>query len=339
MPRARNIKPAFFTNDNLAECEPLARIMFIGLWGVADREGRLLDRPKKLKAEILPYDNCDADDLLYQLAKYGFITRYVIESTAYLQVLNFTKHQMPHHKEIASVIPAPDGHPQITRHPYIVPDKTRASVFKRDANKCLKCGTSEQLSIDHIQSLAKGGDNNINNLQTLCSKCNSAKGVAIKDYRVTNVEPTLNQRRANQATSCPSESLILNPEPPILKTESMQSPRKLELESELEVELQKKKVAIRLPWIDLPFEWEPFCQEEMTWSKEQSHSAFKSFYEYNNSADCKTPLRKDWFMAFKNSCRNGITKPNVNLKRNTNHGKQKDYDGKLAIAQGMCEAS
>jgi len=107
MARARNIKPGFYTNDILAECEPLARILFSGLWCFADREGRLEDRPKKIKAEILPYDDCNADDLLNQLEKHGFILRYASGEYKYIQVLNFGKHQNPHVKEQESDIPAP----------------------------------------------------------------------------------------------------------------------------------------------------------------------------------------------------------------------------------------
>ena len=63
MARMRTIKPGFFTNDVLAEVEPLGRILFAGLWTVADRAGRLEERPKKLKAELLPYDDCDVESL------------------------------------------------------------------------------------------------------------------------------------------------------------------------------------------------------------------------------------------------------------------------------------
>jgi hypothetical protein len=108
--RARNIKPSFFTNDILAECDMGARLLFAGLWTIADREGRLEDRPKKIKAEILPYDDCDADSYLQQLEQHGFITRYEVNGTRYIQVLNFVKHQSPHVKESASTIPAPDKH-------------------------------------------------------------------------------------------------------------------------------------------------------------------------------------------------------------------------------------
>ena len=107
MARSRNIKPGFFLNDKLAECDPLARLLFAGLWCIADREGRLEDRPKRIKAEILPYDDCDVDKLLNQLAKQGFIIRYEIDDKRYIQISNFLKHQNPHIKEAASTIPPP----------------------------------------------------------------------------------------------------------------------------------------------------------------------------------------------------------------------------------------
>lgn len=110
MSRARNIKPKFFRNEDLAEIEPLGRLLFAGLWCEADREGRLEDRPKRIKAAILPYDNCDIDALLASLSDRGFILRYQSNGSRYLQIVNFSKHQNPHVREVASVIPAPDGH-------------------------------------------------------------------------------------------------------------------------------------------------------------------------------------------------------------------------------------
>lgn len=107
MARSRNIKPGFFKNEILAEIEPLGRILFSGLWILADRDGRLEDRPKRIKAEILPYDNCDANDLLNQLEQGDFITRYEVNGENYIQIVNFLKHQNPHKNEVASVIPAP----------------------------------------------------------------------------------------------------------------------------------------------------------------------------------------------------------------------------------------
>jgi len=108
MARSRNIKPGFFMNDELAEIEPLGRILFAGLWCIADREGRLKDRPKRIKAEVLPYDDCNMDELLNQLAARDFIIRYEIDGKRYIQITNFKKHQNPHKNEAPSVIPAPE---------------------------------------------------------------------------------------------------------------------------------------------------------------------------------------------------------------------------------------
>jgi len=110
MARARNIKPSFFTNDELAELNPIGRLLFIGLWTIADREGRLEDRPKKIKAEILPYDSCNIGLLLNELQAHNFILRYEVNGLNYIQIITFTKHQNPHIKEPKSTIPAPDLH-------------------------------------------------------------------------------------------------------------------------------------------------------------------------------------------------------------------------------------
>jgi len=113
MARSRNIKPGFFTNADLSCCSPLARILFVGLWTIADRSGRLRDRPKQIKGEILPYDDCDVEKLLDELAKADepFIVRYEVEGVSYIQVTNFGTHQSPHHTERDSVIPPlPNGY-------------------------------------------------------------------------------------------------------------------------------------------------------------------------------------------------------------------------------------
>lgn len=107
MARSRIIKPGFFNNDILAEIPPLGRLLFAGLWTIADRAGRLEDRPKRIKATLLPYDDCNVDKLLTDLHNRGFIHRYGKGLNAFIQVTNWDKHQQPHIKEAASTIPAP----------------------------------------------------------------------------------------------------------------------------------------------------------------------------------------------------------------------------------------
>jgi hypothetical protein len=103
--RARNIKPGFFKNADLAECSMAARNLAPGLWMLADREGRLEDRPKQIKGEIFPYDNVDVDELLKELERWNHIERYEVGGKKYIQVINFLDHQKPHIKEKQSVIP------------------------------------------------------------------------------------------------------------------------------------------------------------------------------------------------------------------------------------------
>lgn len=108
MARSRNIKPGFFTNDELAELPALTRLLFIGLWTIADRDGRIEDRPKKIRAEVMPYDECDPDAMLRALHERGFIFRYVVGGMGCIQIVNWAKHQNPHVKEQASTMQAPD---------------------------------------------------------------------------------------------------------------------------------------------------------------------------------------------------------------------------------------
>jgi 5-methylcytosine-specific restriction endonuclease McrA len=53
--------------------------------------------------------------------------------------------------------------------------------LKSFGSKCVNCGSSEKITIDHIVPISKGGTNHINNLQPLCGYCNSSKGAKIKD--------------------------------------------------------------------------------------------------------------------------------------------------------------
>lgn len=110
MARSRSIKPSFFSNDVLATLSPLSRLLFIGLWTLADRLGRLEDRPTKIKAQLLPYDRCKVEPMLKALHDAGFILRYAVSGLKYIQILAFERHQSPHVKELPSSIPAPDEH-------------------------------------------------------------------------------------------------------------------------------------------------------------------------------------------------------------------------------------
>ena len=106
MARARNIKPSFFTNELLGTEDPMVSLTFAGLWCLADKEGILEDRPLRIKAELFPYrENLDVNGYLTVLQRLGFIHRYEVNGVGYLQVINFQKHQCPHHTEKSKKYP------------------------------------------------------------------------------------------------------------------------------------------------------------------------------------------------------------------------------------------
>ena len=57
-----------------------------------------------------------------------------------------------------------------------IPIGIRAYVMERDGYACLECGSTDDLSLDHIQPYSKGGTDEPDNLRVLCRSCNSKKG-------------------------------------------------------------------------------------------------------------------------------------------------------------------
>lgn len=103
--RARNVKPGFFQNEQLAELPFEARLLFVGLWCLADREGRLEDRPKRIKMNVFPADSIDIEPLLDGLVRQGLIDRYEAHGVACIEIPKFLEHQRPHANEQESRLP------------------------------------------------------------------------------------------------------------------------------------------------------------------------------------------------------------------------------------------
>lgn len=73
--------------------------------------------------------------------------------------------------------PAPGGKRTPKRRR--VTDSVRLRIFKRDGFQCKRCNTHDDLTIDHIHPVSKGGSSEGDNLQTLCMACNREKGASI----------------------------------------------------------------------------------------------------------------------------------------------------------------
>lgn len=193
MGRIRTIKPEFFKHETLFDAEaetalPL-RLAFAGLWTACDREGRFEWRPRVLKLDVLPHDDLDFSIVLESLEAHGFVVRYEVDGRVYGYIPSWSKHQAINQRESASKIPSPsaqDGNVHaralsaIENEPAAVrltPD-LRATVFAKDGGKCVRCGSTENLTVDHIFPRSLGGTHVLTNLRTLCKSCNSSRPVA-----------------------------------------------------------------------------------------------------------------------------------------------------------------
>lgn len=95
MARIRTIKPEFWTSEQIVECSPTARLLFIGMWTFCDDAGIHPVGIKRLKMEVFPGDTFtdkEMQDLVDELVNAGLITSYRAEGLDFWQVRGW-KHQ------------------------------------------------------------------------------------------------------------------------------------------------------------------------------------------------------------------------------------------------------
>lgn len=110
MARIRTIKPEFFTSEDIVGLSALARLLYVALWCEADKEGRMVWKPKTFKMRYLPADECDIDALCGELLAAKLVVLYG-EGCAF--VPSFKAHQHINPRETASQLPEPDA--KVTR--------------------------------------------------------------------------------------------------------------------------------------------------------------------------------------------------------------------------------
>ena len=115
MGRIRTVKPEFFTSEDIVALPPLTRLLYIALWCEADREGRLVWKPRTMKLRYFPADDCDMDAMCAEVVAQGLVKLYG-DGLAYIP--SFTEHQHVNPREAASTLPEPNASPRVrTRQP------------------------------------------------------------------------------------------------------------------------------------------------------------------------------------------------------------------------------
>lgn len=132
--RKREVHPGFWRNEDLVELSRDHRLAFIGLWALADREGRLVDRPRKIRLEAFPNDpDLDMEKIVSDLAAGGFLVRYESHGTRLLEICNFSKFQHIHPHERKSELAPPRV---ITSSTNVQPTSGHVSPLVANGSRC-----------------------------------------------------------------------------------------------------------------------------------------------------------------------------------------------------------
>lgn len=95
MARIRTIKPEFWTSEQIVECSPIARLLFIGMWNFCDDGGNHPASHKTLKMQIFPGDDISASQIesyISELLSNGLLSEYTAEGRKYWHVTGW-RHQ------------------------------------------------------------------------------------------------------------------------------------------------------------------------------------------------------------------------------------------------------
>lgn len=191
MPRARVIRPEFWSDEKIGSLSFAERLLFIGQWNFADDEGIIKAHPAYLRANIFPYDNLEISEIEKSIEKFkslNMIHQYTRNHQVFIWIVKFRVYQRIDKPQKSN------NHPPSWKN-----RKFRTMIFYRDNFKCHLCGkqvTEEYppgffnniytndidfdpgliASIDHITPRSKGGHDFPSNLITACCHCNKGRG-------------------------------------------------------------------------------------------------------------------------------------------------------------------
>lgn len=106
MARIRTIKPEFWQDEKLSPCDPLTRLVFLGLVSLADDAGRLVDNLRLIDAQLFMNTSDSAHEPLMRLSGMGRIRRGKTASGQHIiEITNWGRHQKIQHPNLKGSLP------------------------------------------------------------------------------------------------------------------------------------------------------------------------------------------------------------------------------------------
>ncbi|MBX3500093.1 MAG: hypothetical protein KF889_11655 [Alphaproteobacteria bacterium] len=96
MARDRLISPEFWTREAVIDCQPMARLLLIGLSNFADDFGVQPLRPRTIRMQVFPGDAIDNDAvcaMIAELAAQGLLRLYEVDGVEYVAIVDWEQFQ------------------------------------------------------------------------------------------------------------------------------------------------------------------------------------------------------------------------------------------------------
>jgi len=111
-PRIRCIKPEFWDSESIGSLPRDARLLYVGLWSMADDEGRIRASARRVRKVVFGFDDdvthAQVDEWLGLLEEAGKLIRYESEGHALIAILGWSRHQKIN-RPVPSSLPPPSN--------------------------------------------------------------------------------------------------------------------------------------------------------------------------------------------------------------------------------------